>query len=163
MGINGMEQLRKHVPDLNTGAAGYRWGCIFWVGLYLSLFTSWFQTTSPPGALTTRSLSVALGFILLRLFFTNKKAYQEKYKELAYRNACAHYGIPGLAIIMAAVVHAGYMNRPFVPRGWWTTVFIVLGLWLLIVGATLWIRGIFAFGFDNLALLYVYYPEEGDG
>ncbi len=31
----------------------------------------------------------------------------------------------------------------------------------MIVGATLWIRGIFAFGFDNLALLYVYYPEEG--
>ena len=115
----------------------------------------------PTWSIDSEIVVIALGFIVLRLFFTHKKVYQEKYKELAYRNACTHYGIPGLAIIMAAVAHAGYMNGPFVPRGWWTTVFIVLGIWLLIVGAMLWIRGIFTFGMDNLALLYVYYPEEG--
>jgi hypothetical protein len=51
------------------------------------------------------------------------------------------------------------MNGPFVPRGWWTILFVVVGIWLLIVGAALWARSIFAFGFDNLGLLYVYYPE----
>jgi protein-S-isoprenylcysteine O-methyltransferase Ste14 len=161
MNINGMELLRKHVPDLNTPRGRAR------IGLYLlgwfALVTFYFVISDhiPTWSIDSQIVVSALGFILLRLFFTSKKAYQEKYKELAYRNACAHYGIPGLAIIMAAVAHAAYMNGPFVPRGWWTTVFIVLGIWLLIVGVTLWIRGTFAFGMDNLALLYVYYPEEG--
>ncbi len=31
---------------------------------------------------------------------------------------------------------------------------------MLCIGAILWIRSIFAFGADNLALLYVYHPEE---
>ena len=161
MGINGMEQLRKHVPDLNTRGGRIRVG-LYALGWFL-LVTFYFVVSDhiPTWSIDSEIVVLALGFIVLRLFFTSKKAYQEKYKELAYRNACAHYGIPGLAIIMAAVAHAGYMNGPFVPRGWWTVVFITLGIWWLIVGATLWIRGIFAFGFDNLALLYVYYPEEG--
>ena len=161
MDIDGMEQLRKHVPDLNTPRGRAR------IGLYLLgwfvLVTLYFVISDhiPTWSIDSQIVILALGFLVLRLFFTRKKAYQEKYKELAYRNAFAHYGIPGLAIIMAAVAHAGYMNGPFVPRGWWTTVFIGLGLWLLIIGAALWIRSIFAFGFDNLALLYVYFPEEG--
>jgi protein-S-isoprenylcysteine O-methyltransferase Ste14 len=161
MDINDMEQLRKHVPDLNTPRGTAR------IGLYLLgwfvLVTFYFVVSDhiPTWSIDSQIVVSALGFIILRLFFTCKKAYEEKYKELAYRNACAHYGIPGLGIILAAAAHAAYMNGPFVPRGWWTTVFIVLGMWLLIVGATLWIRGIFAFGMDNLALLYVYYPEEG--
>jgi protein-S-isoprenylcysteine O-methyltransferase Ste14 len=62
---------------------------------------------------------------------------------------------------MSAVAHTAYMNGPFVPRGWWTIVFVTLGWLMLVVGAGLWIRGILAFGMDNLALLYVYFPEEG--
>ena len=161
MDMKGMEQLRKHVPDLNTPRGRAR------IGLYLLgwfvLVTLYFVISDhiPTWSIDSQIVVIATGFLVLRLFFTHKKEYQEKYKELAYRNAFAHYGIPGLAIIMAAVAHTAYMNGPFVPRGWWTTVFIVLGIWLLIIGATLWIRGIFAFGLDNLALLYAYYPEEG--
>jgi protein-S-isoprenylcysteine O-methyltransferase Ste14 len=32
---------------------------------------------------------------------------------------------------------------------------------MLCIGAMIWIRGVFTFGADNLAMLYVYYPEEG--
>ena len=161
MDMKGMEQLRRHVPDLNT--RGGRIRVSLYVLVCFLLVTLYFVISDhiPTWSIDSQIVVIALGFLVLRFFFTRKKAYQEKYKELAYRNAFAHYGIPGLAIIMAAVAHAGYMNGPFVPRGWWTTVFIVLGIWLLIIGATLWIRGIFAFGFDNLALLYVYFPEEG--
>ena len=161
MGINGMEQLRKNVPDLNTRDGRIRVG-LYALGWFL-LVTFYFVVSDhiPTWSIDSEIVVIALGFIVLRLFFTRKKDYQEKYKELAYRYACAHYGIPGLAIIMAAVAHAGYMNGPFVPRGWWTVVFITFGIWWLIVGVTLWIRGVLAFGFDNLALLYVYYPEEG--
>jgi protein-S-isoprenylcysteine O-methyltransferase Ste14 len=97
----------------------------------------------------------------MSLFFSRKQAYKEKYVELAYRNAFAHYAMPGLALIVAAVAHAGYMNGPFVPQGWWTIAFFVLGWYIFCIGALLWIRSVFAFGADNLALLYVYHPEEG--
>jgi protein-S-isoprenylcysteine O-methyltransferase Ste14 len=53
------------------------------------------------------------------------------------------------------------MNGPFIPPGWWTLVFFIVGWFTICIGAILWIRSIFAFGADNLALLYVYYPEEG--
>jgi protein-S-isoprenylcysteine O-methyltransferase Ste14 len=69
--------------------------------------------------------------------------------------------MPGLALILSAIAHAGYMNGPFVPQGWWTIVFLAAGWFMLCIGALLWIRSVFAFGADNLALLYVYHPEEG--
>ncbi len=161
MDINGMEQLRKHVPDLNTRRGRIRIG-LYFLGWFL-LITLYFVVSDniPTWSIDSQIIIVAPGFLVMSFFFTRRKAYQEKYKELAYRNAFAHYGIPGLAIIMAAVAHTAYMNGPFVPRGWWTIVFIVLGWLMLIVGAALWARGISAFGMDNLALLYVYFPEEG--
>ena len=122
MDINGMEQLSKYVPDLNTKSGRTRVG-LYALGWFL-LVTFYFVVSDhiPTWSIDSEIVVIALGFIVLRLFFTRKKVYQEKYKELAYRNACVHYGIPGLAIIMAAVAHAGYMNGPFVPRGWWTVV-----------------------------------------
>jgi protein-S-isoprenylcysteine O-methyltransferase Ste14 len=69
--------------------------------------------------------------------------------------------MPGLALIFAAVAHAGYMNGPFIPTGWWTILFIIMGWFWLCIGALLWIRSVFTFGVDNLTLLYVYHPEEG--
>ncbi len=69
--------------------------------------------------------------------------------------------MPGLGLIFGAVAHAGYMNGPFVPIGWWTIVFLALGWFMVCVGALLWVRSVQTFGVDNLTLLYVYYPEEG--
>ncbi len=161
MDIKGMRQLRKYVPDLNSTRGRIRIG-LYALGIFL-LVTYYFLLTDqiPTWSIDSQIIVIALGFLILSLFFSRKKAYQEKYKGLAYRNAFAHYAIPGLALIIAAVVHAGYMNGPFVPRGWWTIIFIVLGWFLLLTGALLWIRSIFTFGVDNLALLYVYHPAEG--
>jgi protein-S-isoprenylcysteine O-methyltransferase Ste14 len=161
MNFKGMRQLRKYVPDLNSTRGRIRIA-LYALGMFL-LVTYYFLLTDqiPTWSIDSQIIVVALGFLLLSLFFSRKKAYQEKYKGLAYRNAFAHYAIPGLAMVFAAIAHAGYMNGPFVPQGWWTIIFILLGWFMLIVGAALWIRGIIAFGADNLALLYVYHPEEG--
>lgn len=160
MELKGMDQLRKHVPDLNSTRGQVRIG-LYVLGWFL-LVTFYFVTTDkiPTWSIDSQIIIMALGFLVLSLFFSRKKAYKEKYKELAYRNAFAHYIIPGLALIFSAVAHTAYMNGPFVPRGWWTTVFAALGWLMLIVGTALAIRSILTFGFDNLTLLYVYYPEE---
>ncbi len=161
MDLKGMEQLRKHVPELNSTRGSLRVG-LYVLGWFL-LVTFYFIITDriPTWSIDSQIIVIALGFLVLSLFFSRKKAYKEKYGELAYRNACAHYGIPGLAMILSAVAHTGYMNGPFVSIGWWTLVFIALGWLMLLVGGVLWFRAVFAFGFDNLALLYVYFPEEG--
>lgn len=161
MNFKGMDKLASHVPDLNSMLGRFRVG-LYFLG-WLLLVTFYFIVTDniPTWSIDSQIVIIALGFLILSFFFSRKKAYQEKYKQLAYRNAFAHYIIPGLGLIFAAVAHAGYMNGPVVPHGWWTTVFVALGWLMLFVGVPLCIRSIFTFGADNLALLYVYFPEEG--
>ena len=161
MKFNGMDILSKHVPELNSTSGKV---CITLYALTLfALITSYFIITDqiPTWSIDSQIIIIALGFLVMSLFFSRKEAYKEKYKELAYRNAFAHYAMPGLALIMSAIAHAGYMNGPFVPQGWWTIIFLVFGWFMLCMGGILWIRSVFVFGADNLALLYVYHPEEG--
>jgi protein-S-isoprenylcysteine O-methyltransferase Ste14 len=161
MELKGMEQLEKHVPDLNSPRGSMRVG-LYALGWFL-LGTFYFIITDhiPTWSIDSQIIIMALGYLLLSFFFSRKKAYQEKYKELAYRNAWAHFGIPGLVTVLSAAVHTGYMNGPFIPHGWWTNVFVALGWLMIIVGAVLAIRAVSAFGLDNVTMLYVYYPEEG--
>jgi protein-S-isoprenylcysteine O-methyltransferase Ste14 len=161
MEIKGLDTLSKHVPELNT--AGGRAKIIIFVLILLILVTAYFIITDniPTWSIDSQIIIVALGFLVMSLFFSRKQKYKEKYKELAYRKAVAHYIMPGLALIFGAIAHARYMNGPFIPHGWWTTAFFALGWYLTCVGAILSVRSIFTFGVDNLTMLYVYHPEEG--
>jgi protein-S-isoprenylcysteine O-methyltransferase Ste14 len=161
MKLKGMDNLSKHVPELNS--VGGRARIALYALVLFALVTAYFIVTDhiPTWSIDSEIIISALGFLILSLFFSRKTVYKEKYKELAYRNAFAHYGMPGLALVFGAIAHAGYMNGPVVPVGWWTIIFFAFGWFLLCVGALLWIHSIFTFGADNLALLYVYHPEEG--
>jgi protein-S-isoprenylcysteine O-methyltransferase Ste14 len=161
MKFKGMDNLSKYIPELNT--AGGRARITLYALTLFALVTAYFIITDhiPTWSIDSQIIIIALGFLVMSLFFSRKQAYKEKYKERAYRKAFAHYGIPGLVLIMAAIAHAGYMNGPFIPQGWWTIVFFALGWFMVCIGAILWLRSIFTFGADNLALLYVYQPEEG--
>ena len=160
MNIKGMDKLANHVPELNSRAGRSR--ILFYALGLFALVTAYFILTDniPTWSIDSEIIISSLGFLLLSFFFSRKQNYKEKYKELAYRNACAHYAIPGLALIFGAVAHAGYMNGPSVPQGWWTIPFLVFGWFMVCIGALLWVRSIFRFGADDLALLYVYHPES---
>jgi protein-S-isoprenylcysteine O-methyltransferase Ste14 len=161
MKFKGMEILAKHVPELNS--AGGRARIAIYAFFLFALVTVYFIITDniPTWSIDSQIIIVGLGFLVTKLFFSRKQVYKEKFNNLAYRSAFAHYYIPGLALIIAAIAHTGYMNGPLIPQGWWTIVFFALGWFMLCIGAILWIRSIFIFGADNLALLYVYHPEEG--
>jgi protein-S-isoprenylcysteine O-methyltransferase Ste14 len=103
---------------------------------------------------------MALGFLLMSRFFSQKKRYQQKYGEFAFRQAFVRFIIPGLAIVFASIAHLGYISGPQIPPLWWTKVMIALGWVLIVIGVILWIRSVAAFGIDYLTMLYVYYPEE---
>ncbi|MFN8414069.1 MAG: isoprenylcysteine carboxylmethyltransferase family protein [Anaerolineales bacterium] len=161
MNLKGMDVLAKHVPELNSTSGRVR--IFLYFAFCVLLVTGYFVVSDniPTWSVDSQILIIALGFLIIRFYFMSKTSYQKKYGELAYRNAFAHYMIPGLAFMLSAVGHAAYMNGPFIPRGWWTVAFTLLGWLMLLVGIPLALRSLFTFGADNIALLYVYYPEEG--
>jgi protein-S-isoprenylcysteine O-methyltransferase Ste14 len=160
--FKGMDQLQKHVPDLRTQGGEARVGLTF-VAIFtlITLFFVWvdraFAEWMPDGEI----VFLALGFLVLSLFFSRKKLYQQRFGELAYRNAFAHYVLPGLAIIFACIAHLAYMAGPVIPAVWWRPILTWAGWVFVIVGVVLWVRSVATFGADYLALLYVYFPEEG--
>jgi protein-S-isoprenylcysteine O-methyltransferase Ste14 len=161
MNISGLRQLSQHVPDLNSGAGRLRL-LLLSIG-YFALTTAFFLLTDrliPDWQPDGQIILMALGFLILARFFSQKKTYLERYAELAYRNAFVRFVIPGLGIIFAAILHTGYMPGIEIPDVWWKLYLTWLGGFWLVVGLWLWARTILTFGLDNLAMLYVYYPAE---
>ena len=161
MELKGIEQLRARAPDLNTTGGVIR--MVLYGLTWVILFTLYFIFTDriPTWSIDSQIVVITLGYVWLSLFFSRKNIYKQKYGELAYRNACAHFAIPGLMIVFSAAAHTAYMNGPSIPRGWWTDIFIPLGWLMILIGAGLAMRGVLAFGVDNVAMLYVYFPEDG--
>jgi protein-S-isoprenylcysteine O-methyltransferase Ste14 len=154
--------MEAHVPELRT-----RRGRLL-VGLYVlgsfalvALLFVCLDRIWPQWTLVTQFVILGAGYVWLSRLITRRAAFKQKWGERAYRKACAIHGIPGLVLVLSAVIHIAYMPGPAIPLGWWSPGAVTLGLYFLAVGFALWARAIFAFGFDNLALLYVYYPEEG--
>ena len=159
--FKGVQELRAHIPDLHSPART-TWIGILAIGTFglTTIFFIFVKQYIPEWSLDGQVIIITLGFLLLRMFFTHKNAYMLRYGKLAYRNAFLRFVLPGLALVFASVAHIGYMPGPTLPRLWWTSLFPIAGWYFVLLGATLWIRSILAFGFDYLTMLYVYYPEK---
>ncbi|MDO9130018.1 MAG: isoprenylcysteine carboxylmethyltransferase family protein [Anaerolineales bacterium] len=162
MGFKGLDQLRKHVPDLRTPLGSARIGLA--VLLVFGLLTAAFFAVDdlwPDWTLVWQFGALIIGFSLVSTFFRQRKAFITRWGEMAYRNAFACYVLTGLPVIFAVVAHTGYMPGPPIPLNWWTPGVATLGWFFFVVGSAVLIRAVFTFGADNLAMLYVYFPEEG--
>ncbi|HET7145531.1 MAG TPA: methyltransferase [Anaerolineales bacterium] len=159
--MKGYDVLLKHVPELNKRSGKYKFAGIGFGAFALT--TAYFIITDqiPTWTIDSQIVVMALGFLLVSRLFTRKKALIEKFKDMAYSYAFGRFALPGLAVIFAAIVHIAYMNGPKFTQPTFVTISTVLGWYLLIVGALLWIRSAFTIGLDHLAMLYVYFPEEG--
>ncbi len=104
---------------------------------------------------------LALGFLLLTRFFSQRKRYQEKYGNRAYEQAFARFNIPGLGIVAASIGHLAYIAGPEIPNLWWKQWLVGIGIVLVGLGLLLWLRTVMSFGLDSLMMLYVYHPEQG--
>ncbi len=160
--LPGLEQIQVHVPEMRTPLGRLLIG-LYVLGSFalVTLFFVALDSRWPGGTLVTQFGVLGVGFFWLARFITRRAAFKQKWGELAYRNAFAIHGVPGLALILSAVIHIAYMPGPAIPLGWWSPGGVTLGWYFCFVGFVTWARAIFAFGFDNLALLYVYYPKEG--
>jgi protein-S-isoprenylcysteine O-methyltransferase Ste14 len=161
MNIKGMDALRKHVPELQTSNglqlafAGFL-GVFIITSLFFIVVDRQFSEWMPDGEIVI----LALGFLILSRFFTQKTKYKQKFGNLAFRNAFTRFCIPGLGIIIASIGHLGYMFGVQIPDLWWRPILIGLGWVFVLSGAVLWYRSVRLFGVDNLSMLYVYYPDE---
>jgi protein-S-isoprenylcysteine O-methyltransferase Ste14 len=161
MKIKGLDQLRKHVPELNTPLGLQRLFSIP-VLLYI-LVTAFFNLEDPTSQFWLLDGEVvfgALGFVWLSMFFRVKTAFEARYGPLAYSKAVRRFGYPAVAIIAAVVVRIGNIPGPTFPPLWWQPILPVLGWFLILLGGTLFLRALQTFGIDNLTMLYVYFPEE---
>ncbi len=157
-----MSQLRAHVPELGSPVGvlilvGIPILLFLVVGMYFTIEDLTWQFWLLDGEVVIGTL----GFLLLSLFFRLKKTLISEYGEQAYRAAIRRFLFPGLAIIFAVVARIGYIPGPPIPHFWWYNVIPTLGWLLVIVGLLLWLRAVLAFGVDNLTMLYVYFPKDG--
>lgn len=161
MKIKGFETTGGYLHELNSTKGKARLAAIF-LGIF-TLATIYFVLTDqiPTWTLDSQIVVMALGFLLLGRFFTQRKLILEKYKDTAYRHAFVRFVLPGLALVFASIVHIAYMNGPKFTQPTIVTVASIFGWYFLVVGAVLWIRSAWTFGFDNLAMLYVYFPAKG--
>jgi len=160
--IKGLDELREHVPDLRSPVRSA------WIGILaatiftlMSDFYILIKRIYPIWGPDGQIIFTTIGYLLMRMFFTKKKIYIERYGGLAYRNAFGRFALPGLMLIFASVAYTGYISGPRIPISWWVSITPFLGWYFLLVGVTLWIRAILTFGLDNLAMLYVYFPKKG--
>ncbi len=162
MRIKGLDALQRLVPELGTP-----WGllrvplAIAAVFILTSLFflaaDRWFPEWMPDGEIVI----LALGFLLLSRFFSQRQRLQMKYGQRAYQVAFWRFSVAGLGIIAASIGHLAYIAGPEIPNIWWRPWLMAGGYILLITGILLWLRAVTSFGIDSLLMLYVYHPGEG--
>ena len=161
MNIKGMDALRKHLPEsqapsgLLPALTGF-FAVFIATTLFFIVVDFRFSEWMPDGEIVI----LALGFLVLSRFFSQKIKYQQKFGDLAFRNALTHFTIPGLGIIFASIAHLGYMFGVEIPNLWWKPLLVGLGWVFVVSGAVLWFRAVRVFGVDNLTMLYVYFPGE---
>ena len=162
MHFKGLDQLRKHIPDLHAPArsALIPLAVLSIFGLVVATFF-WLDDLWPDWTLAGQFGALIVGFLLVSTFFRQREKFKARWGEMAYRNAFGRYVLTGLPFIFAVIAHIGYMPGPSIPVNWWIIGIATLGWYFFVVGAALLIRAIFTFGADNLAMLYIYFPEEG--
>jgi len=161
MDLPGIEQLKQHFPDLQTRAGALNLAARA-IGFF-ALTTAFFLLTDaliPDWQPDGQILVMALGFLVLSRFFARREPFRERYGVLAYRQAFVRYAVPGLAVVFASVAHCAYLPGLAVPRVWWQSLLRLAGAYFTVVGVGLCLRAVLTFGFDNLTMLYVYFPDQ---
>ncbi len=160
--ITGLEALQRHVPGWRTptGLLTVPLG-IAAVALLASLFfwaaVRYFAEWMPDGEIVI----LALGFLILSRFFSQRKRYLQQYGDRAYAVAFTRFFITGLGIIVASIAHLAYIAGPEIPDVWWKPWLAGLGYVLIAVAILLLLRVVQSVGLDSLLMLYVYFPTEG--
>src|SRR5512135_696428 len=105
MNVKGFDQLRQHIPDLNTPRGLLRLFSLP-VLLYfiITVVFAAMNLSSPLWLLGSVAVLGCVAFTSLYLFFHVKVNFKVKYGSLAYSRAASRFGYPASAIIVAIIV-----------------------------------------------------------
>jgi len=161
MSIKGLDQLRQHLPDLNSPLGVVRFFLLSIILFFLinTLFST-LRLTRFFWQLMAEIGAGSLGFGLLYLFFRHKPDYRDRFGPLAYSRGAGQFGFPGVTIIATVIAHIRSLPGPQILPFWWNNFLPALGWVAIAVGTLLGLRAVQIFGVDNLTMLYVYFPEE---
>lgn len=117
-----------------------------------------FDPLFPGAPLLSQFLATVLLFTLVGQVILRRRMLKQRYGDLAYERAVWCYGLTGMPLLPAIVLHLLFVpGERVLPLAWAA----LPAAYLLLSGALLFGRAVFTFGIDNLALVYVYWPEEG--
>ncbi len=160
--MTGSSLLLSHVPELR--ARSRRLLAALIAVASFAVATAVMVTVDvlwPEWTLLGQIVIILIGFVVSAQFFWRRHEYRAKYGDRGYRNAFLHFVLPGLPFMFAAIAHNLYLPGARVLTGWATPAAAMIGLYFIVTGAFLYVRSYMAFGVDNLAMLYVYFPKEG--
>ncbi|MDH7486761.1 MAG: methyltransferase [Anaerolineae bacterium] len=122
------------------------------------LFFWLFDSLFPGAALLSQALAGLALWTLMGQVIVRRRELKQRYGDGAYERAVWRYGLTGLPLLPAMALHLLFVpGERVLPLAWAA----LPAAYLLISGAWLFGRALFTFGIDNLALVYVYWPEEG--
>jgi protein-S-isoprenylcysteine O-methyltransferase Ste14 len=132
-------------------------------------------------SILTSGLVLTLGFLFVYIFWHLKHRLLKNNKDKAYQKAFP-IGLVGITLVISYVIHSIlpysfiFINRIEDQLIWYFTVpvneiffnsplyliitRIIISLFFIFIGFTVIFKSLFFFGIDNMALVYVYYPEE---
>jgi protein-S-isoprenylcysteine O-methyltransferase Ste14 len=159
--MTGSEILLAHVPELRTRSRRLI-AALIAAGSFAIASAAMIvvDVLWPRWTALGQIAGVIAGFFIAAQFFWRRREYREKYGDRSYRNAFLHFMLPGLPLMFAAIAHNLYLPGERAPLGWAMPTISMIGLYLFITGTLLYVLAYLAFGADNLAMLYVYFPAE---
>lgn len=162
MPIPGQDKLRAHLPDLRSPALSLLMALVglmsFATATAAMITVDYFF---PAWTLLGQVGVLSIAFFVESQFFRRKIRLKARLGNMAYRHAFRAYIVSGAAAIFAVLAHTAYLPGDRVVTGYFATLISVIIVYLLATGIIIFARAVFAFGADNLALVYVYFPEEG--
>ncbi len=156
-----MKHLKSHVPELGSGRGWIIAAMALAAFLLASAALGFIDRLWPAWSGVGQVALILLGFLWTAPFFWRRREYRQRWGDLAYRNAFGRHVLIGLPMIFAAVIHTVYLPGERIASGAALTVLGIMAVYFFATGFLLWLRAAFTFGFDNLAMLYVYFPEKG--
>ncbi len=132
-------------------------GVILLTSFFFLAVDRYFSEWEPDGEIVV----LALGYLLLSRYFSQRDRYRKKYGKAAYETAFWRLAMPGLGIVGASFAHLAYIFGPEIPDIWWRPWLIGIGWFLVAAGILLLARTLQVAGIDTLLMRYVYQSSAG--
>jgi protein-S-isoprenylcysteine O-methyltransferase Ste14 len=122
-----------------------------------ALFFWYFDRLFLWGPLVSQLTAGAVLMILLGRMIRRRHVLKACYGESAYPRAMWRFVIPAMPLVPAMLLHIAFVSAErTVPLVWASPV----AAYFLFTGGLLFVRALWTFGVDNMALIYVYWPDE---